>query len=394
MDRRRIVALAIVVVVLAAGGGWIVGSRVQSPAEIAAQTAAPDPSPILVPAESRVLATTIVTRGTGQFGNTRELTVAPSALTSEPRIATSLAAPGTVLEEGDELMTVNGRPVVLLAGSQPSFRDLGVGVTGDDVLQLEEALMRLGLDPGQIDGMFDAATASAVTAWYEQRGTVPLSATRSQLDELLPVEARLRPGGTPTGGVLVPAGEIVFVDSFPIRLTEPLVTVGQELEGAVANISDASVAVESSVPVEEAALLREGMKVMLDEPDLGIEATGVVSLVAGSPGTDDVDGFHVYFEVTVDDAPPALVNASVRLTIPVETTGDPVLAVPITALTLAGDGTSRVQRAGGDGLELLEVEPGLSAQGYVAVTPVGNDLAPGDLVLIGFDRGGSGDGGQ
>ena len=36
-------------------GAWYAGSRIQSPAEVAARTAPPEPSPILVPVESRVL---------------------------------------------------------------------------------------------------------------------------------------------------------------------------------------------------------------------------------------------------------------------------------------------------------------------------------------------------
>ena len=36
---------------------WFASSRIHSPAEIAARTAAPQPSPILVPVEKRVLAT-------------------------------------------------------------------------------------------------------------------------------------------------------------------------------------------------------------------------------------------------------------------------------------------------------------------------------------------------
>jgi len=34
----------------------------------------------------------------------------------------------------------------------------------------------------------------------------------------------------------------------------------------------------------------------IDEPDLGIKATGVVKRVAETPGTDGVDGYHVYLE--------------------------------------------------------------------------------------------------
>ncbi|HEV7443113.1 MAG TPA: hypothetical protein VGO18_10995, partial [Steroidobacteraceae bacterium] len=41
-------------------GAWNMGSRIQSPAEMAARTKAPEPSPILVPVESRVLSSDVV----------------------------------------------------------------------------------------------------------------------------------------------------------------------------------------------------------------------------------------------------------------------------------------------------------------------------------------------
>ncbi len=53
---------------------------------------------------------------------------------------------------------------------------------------------------------------------------------------------------------------------------------------------------------------------------------------------------------------------------------------------MAADGRSRVQVDGADGLEYVVVEPGLSAGGYVEVTPVDGRLAPGQLVVIGFDN--------
>ena len=38
---------------------------------------------------------------------------------------------------------------------------------------------------------------------------------------------------------------------------------------------------------------------------------------------------------------------------------------------------------------IVTVEPGLSAKGLVAVTPVGGDLGPGDLVVVGDNNAGS-----
>ena len=46
----------------------------------------------------------------------------------------------------------------------------------------------------------------------------------------------------------------------------------------------------------------------------------------------------------------------------------------------------RVQRQGDGSLEFITVEPGLSADGYVAVKAVDKNLEPGDLVVVGFDQ--------
>jgi len=63
------------------------------------------------------------------------------------------------------------------------------------------------------------------------------------------------------------------------------------------------------------------------------------------------------------------------------------LTVPLSALSLAADGTSRVQVQGSTGvLEYVVVEPGMSADGYVQVTPVQGALDPGQLVVIGYER--------
>jgi hypothetical protein len=99
-----------------------------------------------------------------------------------------------------------------------------------------------------------------------------------------------------------------------------------------------------------------------------------------------VDGYHIYFEVLVDETPVTLEGFSLRLTIPVESTGGAVTVVPISALFLAADGTSRVQVEGHGSLEFIVVEPGLSAGGFVEVTPVDGTLSAGQLVLIGYEK--------
>ena len=93
---------------------------------------------------------------------------------------------------------------------------------------------------------------------------------------------------------------------------------------------------------------------------------------------------HIYLEILVDETPLSLEGVSLRLTIPTESTKEPVTVVPVSALSLAADGTSRVQVDNEGTLEYIVVEPDLSADGFVEVTPVDGTLAPGQLVVIGY----------
>ena len=60
-----------------------------------------------------------------------------------------------------------------------------------------------------------------------------------------------------------------------------------------------------------------------------------------------------------------------------------VLAVPVAALSLAADGTTRVQvrTAQGD-VTPVTVRPGLAARGLVEVKPLSANLQAGDLVVV------------
>ena len=386
MNRTKSVMVLVLLMAVAAVGGWIAGSRIESPAEAAARTQAPTPSPILVPTELRTLSTDVITRGTGRFGSPQTVSIAESALKGgTPRVLTGIPEKGAELVQGAVGLRVSGRPVFVFEGEVPSFRDLGPGVSGADVRQFEAGLVAAGFDPGPVDGVFDESTELAAGELYASAGYQAVVVSAQQLSELRTVEAELIPGTVSTAGVHVPADELIFVTGTPVRIAELFVSLGEVIEGPVGAVTDASIAIDSSVPVESASLIAEGMTVLIDEPDLGVEATGLISRVADSPGTDGVDGFHVYFEVRVDGDPPGVVNASVRLTVPIESTDDEVLVVPVSALSLSADGSSRVQKdVGGDLVDVI-VKPGLSAQGFVAVEPLDGELSPGDLVAVGFE---------
>jgi peptidoglycan hydrolase-like protein with peptidoglycan-binding domain len=189
-------------------------------------------------------------------------------------------------------------------------------------------------------------------------------------------------------GIQVPANEVLFFPSLPLRVDTLVARRGDSVAGKVMTVSNSRLAIDSSLSLNDARLVRQGAEVTIEEPDLGVRARGTVSQVADRPGTHKVDPTRVYLEVTPDTAPVQLVGASVKLTIAVRSTRGEVLAVPVTALSVGADGSSRIQRvAAGGGTEFVTVEPGLAAQGLVEVRPLDGGLSDGDLVVVGSRSG-------
>jgi multidrug efflux pump subunit AcrA (membrane-fusion protein) len=569
-QRIRVLAWVLGSVILALVVGWLAASRIESPADAAARTAPPTPSPILVPVERRVLSSNVVTRGTGRFGLPQPISIAPSLLKPNPGLITTLPLPNTQIEEGGALLTASGRPALVLAGKIPAFRDLVPGTSGADVRQLEEALARLGFDPGSIDGNYDRRTSEAVARWYRSAGWEPFAPTVEQVAQVrlleqdwgealkaklaaeaaaaaaaLSVESarataehdgrmaaaelaarladRARLVSTPENGaplaveseraraehadtaaqaevaaaiaeralvvldprqtetaraaaeaklalakaaaaktelenqlaiqaaerdaklaaeqlelaeaalrsarlagelavraavdsqkvaeldarlaaekaarlgadlelarrklgVQVPVDEIVFLPALPVRVHEVTALVGNPASGPVLSVTDNQLAVDAALALDAAPLVRPGMRVAIDEQALGIQAEGVVNFVADTPGTNGVDGYHIYCEVRVEKTPTPLQGFSLRLTIPIQSTEGAVTVVPTSALSLAADGTSRVQVQREGALEYLAVRPGLAADGFVEVAPVEGTLEPGQLVVVGYEN--------
>jgi len=165
----------------AAAGAWLAGSRIESPADLAARTAAPQPSPILVPVEQRVLSANVITRGTVRFGLPQPIALAASPLKAGPGLVTTLPLRNAPLNEGDVVLTASGRPVFMLQGQVPAYRDLTPGVSGEDVSQLIQALKRLGFDPGPDDKVYTEQVSAGVAEWYRSKGWEPFGPTREQL---------------------------------------------------------------------------------------------------------------------------------------------------------------------------------------------------------------------
>jgi hypothetical protein len=163
--RNRTVFVGLGAAIVLAVGAWVAGAQIKSPGQVAAETAAPDPSAITVPVEQRVLSSDVIVRGTVRYGSPQPVVLATSTLKQNSSasggtdIVTTRPRRGARVGEGSEAMSVSGRPVFVLRGAQPAHRDIVPGSRGQDVRQLEAALARMGFSPGSVDGRYNGATA-------------------------------------------------------------------------------------------------------------------------------------------------------------------------------------------------------------------------------------------
>lgn len=178
--RKRVGWLvALVALVGTAGSAWWVGSNTQSPDQAAARAAEPESSWITVPVEFRVLSSTLVTRGDIRPDARTEVRV-PVSVEGDPVLTQAVVSASDVVDEGDRVVEVSGRPVFVLQGDVPVYRSLRPPMTGDDVTAVQESLVRLGYSIADDEvGTFGATTMVAIDAFYDAAGykTVPTSET-------------------------------------------------------------------------------------------------------------------------------------------------------------------------------------------------------------------------
>jgi peptidoglycan hydrolase-like protein with peptidoglycan-binding domain len=184
--------------------------------------------------------------------------------------------------------------------------------------------------------------------------------------------------------IRVPADEVVFLPQLPVRVDEVAAKRGSTVDGPVMAVTSSQVVVDSSLSVADSKLVRIGDPVTIEEQELGVSARGKVAVLESTPGTQNVDPNRFFLQVVPTSRLQAAVGASVKLTISVESTGGEVLAVPVSALSVGGDGSSRVQVRRDRTTSVIDVVPGLAAEGYVEIRPTGDErLTKGDLVVVG-----------
>ena len=281
------------------------------------------------------------------------------------------------------------------------------GDTAQDALRSAERGVRdanTALAQAQAD--FNAAVAAGETNPIAQQAAI-----NSAADAVSDAQASLT---TAQQGVLatLPASEALFLADLPRRVDAVSVKRGDILQGSPMTVSGATLTIVASVSKQDAELLSEGLTALFNAPG-GDELTATVKKIsaqkgstggsgngggegapAGGQGGDGQSGAGRYtVTLSPNDLTPAQIDAlrgtNVRLTIPLASTEGKVLAVPIAALSSGSGGEDRVEllidpKSGPDAVtEIIKVETGLAANGYVQIMTTDSRLVAGAKVVVG-----------
>jgi hypothetical protein len=324
----------------------------------------------------------------------RDASVAPGAIdpstgdayTAERKaeLESDLAAREQALAEAELALTraIADQATVAAQG------DAEIAAANDRVV-LAEAQLREAEQPA------DTAAAQAAVTTAQKA----LDEARTDLAEL---EATI--------GVRLSPGEIVFSPLLPSTMTSVNAVLGTTVSDALGTLSTSDTLVVARVSRADSALVTVGAKVRVELRDVQIETTGTVASVGQPPaqgqnGQDgggqqgDSGGGSGRLQVVILPDDPALLRDYVffgaRVIIDVAATDAEVLVVPVAALSVGPDGSSRVEvelepvtDEDPGRTEFVAVEVGLTANGLVEVRPVADgSLDEGAQVVVGTDTG-------
>ncbi len=290
----------------------------------------------------------------------------PSVLGQLPGTVTWLPSTGSVIREGHRLYEVDGKPVVLLYGSVPFYRDLAEGktaadVSGADVRQLNAALVRLGYADGlgldRTSDEFSWATRVAIQRMQKALGL------------------------TQTGKLS--RGQVVFQPE-ALRVTTVAARLGAPATGQILTGTTTRRAIAVQLDVAEQAEVKVGDAVTITLPN-GTSTPGRIDSV-GSVATAGSGSESATVPVVVTPTKPADTGSWDQAPVQVAITTGTVrnaTVVPVTALlALAGGGYAVEVVPSSGARRLVPVDLGAfdDRQGLVQVT--GTGLAPGTRVVV------------
>lgn len=424
-ERRRTtatVAVSLFGVLVGVGlTGLLSGAGLRTPEQAVADAAPPPPSLVTADVSHRRLAERLVVRGRVVRGPAQRLH-APASGGGPTAVVTAIRKRvGDVIQHGDVVVEIAGRPLFALDGKFPAYRDLTGGMAGPDVRQLQEGLRRAGF-PLEVDGHFGASTQAALASFCRSRG-YPVSQGAPDADErveqaqeAVKQARRAARAATRSGrnrqsvndawdafadaaddlaklrlvvGPSLPASEVVYfnfarntatVGKVSVRLGDVLAPAAPLFDLGTRDVSVVVTAPSSAGhwltvghrarAIDDVARARYGMKIVSIRRE-------------GGSG----DGYRVQLRALRVPLP-ATLTRSLRVVIRGNVASESVLSVPVTAVYARADGSSFVtvvDQSGGT--RDVSVKPSLSVEGWVQVMPrEASSLQAGDMVVVGIER--------
>jgi hypothetical protein len=349
--RRTTLALAGAAVVVTA---TVTGGVAATSGSTEAAPATPEPANTATVQKGR-LAATVSLDGILTYRNPY------SAINHAGGIYTELPGGGDKIGCGDVFYRVDDRPVLLLCGPVPAYRDLRGGDAGNDVRELNENLRKLGYSAAA-GNSFTARTRTGLEALQHDRGADVTGELGLDDAVVLPEAVRIAKVTGVLGAVAQPGAPVAQAtsDTLEVRVTLDALQQGLVKPGARARIT---------LPGNRSATGR-------------VARLGRVAQVPDGQPADAGDA-TVPAYLGLDD--PARVRGLDRAPVQVEITTagvDSALNVPVTALVGKSGGGFAVEvvRAGA-GRELVAVELGLF-DGSSGQVQVEGELHEGDHVVV------------
>lgn len=357
---RRSPLLAILLCsMVAAAIAWSLGTRFESTRQSEADAKPPAPVDLFDRVREQRLTRTIVARGTVSSERVTQLSAIVPADGSRAIVTAVPLEVGAVVNNGDAVIEVAGRPVVALTGDVPGFRDLRFGDRGRDVRQLHAALDQLGYETASDEGAIGPATLRALAALYRSLGFDP-----------------------PDGDVVLPMNESLFA-GLPATVVSHPALVGGGSEAELLTLAAGDLSVVANVREPDAPVVRTGLTARVVD-ELGAIIEGEVIGVAKNPVSTEQGLLRAVTIRTTDRLRAEQYADSLQVSIVVPASDAEVLAVAANAVGFASDGSAFVTIARGGELVAIPVRVGATADGLSEVSPiVAGALAAGDRVRVG-----------
>ncbi|MFJ7345752.1 peptidoglycan-binding protein [Streptomyces sp. NPDC101110] len=340
--RIRLLTLGAVTVSVGIGGVWLLEDGPDTTASGAGRT--------LPPATATVVRTDLVRSKTvdGKIDFARRRPV-KAAVEGTVTVA---ASEGRTLTRGQALYELDDKPVTLLYGSVPMFREMKVGNRGSDVLQLELNLRDLGYGAGlYVDPHYDKGTEAAVKKWQK-------ALKRNTTGRVGRGDVVFQPGKVKVVSADAALGDQVGADKpvLTIASTEPVIRA--RLDQSDGALTSSGTRVQAVLPSGKSVAGHVSGTVRDEQPGHGGDAVAT-------------DGITV--EVVLDGRGIALSGEDTKAAASVTFVSEAhkgVLAVPVEAVVaLRGEhGGYGLEVVQGTTSKVVQVVTGMTADGQIEVS--------------------------